>query len=90
MIQPFIPPINGLLQRLCQLSIGWDDAIPLDLQELWMQRVQVLPKLRRFRSHDGLEFAEMTRIWSCIASVMLAASATERFVISESWEELLR
>ena len=34
MMQPFILPIKGLLQRLCQLSIGWDEAIPLDLQEL--------------------------------------------------------
>ena len=42
---------------------------------------------KRFRSHDGLEFAETIRIWSCIASVMLAASATERFVTSESREE---
>ena len=37
---------KGLLQRLCQLSIGWDEAIPLDLQELWMQWVQALPKLQ--------------------------------------------
>jgi len=46
MIQPFILPIKGLLQRLYQLSIGWDEAIPLDLQELWMQCVQSLPKLQ--------------------------------------------
>ena len=61
-IQPFILPIKGLLQRLCQLSIGWDEVIPLGLQELWLQWVQALPKLQAiFRSHDGLEFAETIR-----------------------------
>ena len=31
---------------MCQLSIGWDEMIPLDLQGIWIQWVQALPKLQ--------------------------------------------
>ena len=46
MIQPFILPIKGLLQRLCQLNIGWDDPIPTPLRDIWIQWLRALHKLQ--------------------------------------------
>jgi len=60
-IQPIILPIKRLLQRLCQLNKGWNEAIPSHLQDIRMRWVQALSKLQsisipwwfRFRRDDS-------------------------------------
>ena len=42
-IQPFILPVKQLLQRLCQVNLGWDDELSSHEQELWLR---ALPKLQ--------------------------------------------
>jgi len=44
-IQPFILPVKQLLQRLCQMNLGWDDELSSHEQELWLKWIQALPKL---------------------------------------------
>jgi len=45
-IQPFILPVKRLLQRLCQMILGWDYELSSHEQELWLKWIQALPKLQ--------------------------------------------
>ena len=45
MIQPFIL-YSKVCCRDCQLNIGWDEAIPSHLPDIWMRWVRTLPKLQ--------------------------------------------
>jgi len=45
MVQPQILPAKKLMQRFCQLNLGWDDKIPTDLERQWTKWLHELPKL---------------------------------------------
>jgi len=45
MVQLQILPAKKLMQRLCQLNLGWYDKIPTDLESQWTKWLHELPKL---------------------------------------------
>ena len=46
LLQPFILPVKHIMQRLCDLKLGWDEIIPETIRTDWMKWLSSLPQLQ--------------------------------------------
>ena len=54
-VSPFILKAEMLFQELCQIKLGWDDAMTTELREQWCRWLQDLPLIQNFAVPRCLE-----------------------------------
>ena len=48
-VAPFVLSGRTILQELCRLELGWDQILPLHLEDMWKKWVEALPMLAEYR-----------------------------------------